>query len=87
VDPSTHYQVDIFKSYIQLQEGCHPEIRTKWQMSAGSKVEHLVFDVEPAYAYARYTCKETGTLKFVTREVLDEAAMAVERQLIGKLCF
>jgi hypothetical protein len=87
VDPSTRYQVDIFKSYIQLQEGCHPEIRTKWQMSAGSKVEHLVFDVEPAYAYARYTCKETGALKFVTREVLDEAAMAVERQLTGKLCF
>jgi hypothetical protein len=56
-------------------------------MSASSKVEHLVFDVELAYAYARYTCKETGALKFVTREVLDEAAMAVERQFTGKLCF
>jgi hypothetical protein len=29
VDPTTRYQVDIFKSYIQLLEGCHPEIRTK----------------------------------------------------------
>jgi hypothetical protein len=29
VDPSTRYQVDIFKSYIQLQEGYHPEIHTK----------------------------------------------------------
>jgi hypothetical protein len=56
-------------------------------MSTGSKVEHLVFDVELAYAYARYTCKETGALKFVTREVLDEAAMVVERQLTYKLCF
>jgi hypothetical protein len=87
MDPSTRCQVDIFKSYIQLQEGCYPEIRTKWQMFVGSKVEHLVFDVEPAYAYARYTCKETGALKFVTREVLDEAAMAVKRQLTCKLCF
>jgi hypothetical protein len=87
VDPSTRYQVDIFKSYIQLQEGCHPEIRTKWQMSVGSKVEHLVFDVEPGYAYARYTFKETSALKFVTREVFNEAAMAVERQLTSKLCF
>jgi hypothetical protein len=48
---------------------------------------HLVFDVEPAYAYAHYTCKDIGALKFVTREVLDEAAMAVERQLTSKLCF
>jgi hypothetical protein len=46
-----------------------------------------VFDVEPAYAYARYTCKETSALKFVTREVLDEVAMAIERQLTSKLCF
>jgi hypothetical protein len=56
-------------------------------MSAGSKVEYSVFDVEPAYAYTWYTCKEIGALKFVTREVLDEAAMAVERQLTCKLCF
>jgi hypothetical protein len=56
-------------------------------MSTGSKVEHLVFDVELAYAYARYTCKETGALKFMTREVLNEAAMAIERQLTGKLFF
>jgi hypothetical protein len=52
VYPSTLYQVDIFKSYIQLLERCHPEIRMKWQMSTGPKVEHLVFDVELAYAYA-----------------------------------
>jgi hypothetical protein len=78
VDPTTRYQVDIFKSFIQLLEGCHPEIRTKWQMSTGSKVEHFVFDVEPTYAYARYTYKETGALKFVTREVLDDAARVVE---------
>jgi hypothetical protein len=41
-------------------------------------VEHFVFDVEPTYAYARYTYKETGALKFVTREVLDDAARVVE---------
>jgi hypothetical protein len=70
--------VDIFKSYIQLLEGYHPEICTKWQMSTGSKVEHFVFDVEPAYAYARYTCKETGALKFVTREVLNDVARTIE---------
>jgi hypothetical protein len=46
-------------------------------------VEHLVFDVESAYAYARYTCKKTGAVKFMTREVLDDAARAVNTQLIG----
>jgi hypothetical protein len=29
VDPSTRFQVDIFKDYIQLLEGAHPQIRTK----------------------------------------------------------
>ena len=83
VDPMTQYQIDIFKSYIQLMEGYHQEIHRKWQMSTRSKVEHFVFDIEPAYAYAWYTCKEMGALKFVTREVLHDAAKVVETQLIG----
>jgi hypothetical protein len=81
VDPMT--QIDIFKSYIQLLEGYYPEIRTKWQMSTRSKVEHFVFNVEPAYAYAWYTCKEMGALKFVTRKILDDATRAVKAQLTG----
>jgi hypothetical protein len=56
-------------------------------MSTGSKVEHFVFDVEPAYAYAQYTCKETSTLKFVTREVLDNVARAVETQFTSVFFF
>jgi hypothetical protein len=52
-------------------------------MSTRLKVEHLVFNVESAYAYAQYTCKETSALKFVTREVLDDTASAVKTQLIG----
>jgi hypothetical protein len=83
MNPTIRYHVDIFKSHIHLLEGCQPKIRTKWQISTGSKVEHFVFDVEPAYAYARYTCKETSALKFVTREVLDDAARAVKMQLTG----
>ena len=53
-------------------------------MSTRSKVEHFVFDIEPAYAYVWYTCKEMGALKFVTREVLHDAAKVVETQLIGQ---
>jgi hypothetical protein len=81
MDPSTRFKVDIFKSYIQFLEGYHLEICTEWQKSNGSKVEHLVFDVEPTYAFAQCTCKETGTLKFMTREVLDNASTGVKMQL------
>jgi hypothetical protein len=33
---------------------------------------------QPTYAFARYTCKEIGALKFVMREVLDDASRTVE---------
>jgi hypothetical protein len=41
VDPSTRFQVDIFKDYIQLLEGAHPQIRTKWVTVIGQELEHL----------------------------------------------
>ena len=52
-------------------------------MSSGLKVEHLVFNIESAYAYAQYTYKEIGALKFVTRDVLNDTTRAVKTQLIG----
>jgi hypothetical protein len=33
--------------------------------------------------FARYKDKQSGALKFVTREKLDECSAAVEAQLIG----
>jgi hypothetical protein len=70
VDPSTRFQVDIFKDYIQLLEGAHPQIRTKWVTVVGQELEHLVFDVGPHHMFACYKDKHSRALKFVTREVL-----------------
>jgi hypothetical protein len=62
-------------------EETHLQIQTKWVKVMGNEIEHLVFDVGPHHMFAPYKDQINGSLKFVTRKVLDECSQVVEAQL------